>query len=62
MRLDIGYHQVYAFRLALVGRFEHGIGFAHARGIAQENLEPAASTLLLFSLDAREQFVWVRTL
>ena len=36
--LDVADHHVHALRLALVRGFQHGVGLAHAGGVAQEDL------------------------
>lgn len=52
--LDITRHHVDACRLGPVGRLQHGIGLAHAGGIAEKDLQPA-SRLCFHAADALQQ-------
>src|SRR5512147_2110277 len=59
MRFYVPCNNVNSLFLALVPRLEHGVGLAHARGIAQEYLQPAAAGPL--GLDILKQFIWIGT-
>jgi len=63
MRFDVPGDDVDAASLGGVGSLQHRVGFAHARGIAEENFEmpPAISNLVGRSVlfDCLEKKVWI---
>ena len=60
MGLDVADDYIQALSLALVSCFQHGIRFAHTRGVAQKYLKMTASGKLLLRLHLSKELVRVR--
>jgi hypothetical protein len=52
---NVANHDIHALNLALMHCPQHGISFAYASDITQENFEFAPRLLLLFCLDIGQQ-------
>ncbi len=61
MRFDIADDHIHAFSAALMRSFEHGVSLADTGRVPQENLQPAARLLRLLRLNARQEFIGIRT-
>ncbi len=59
VRFDVADDHLQPFGGALVGGFEHGVGFPHPGGIAQENLQLPALAGAFIRLDVGEELVGI---
>ena len=62
MRFDVANDNIHSAGTFALGGFEHGVGLAHAGGVAEEDLQLAAARFGFCGLHARQQCVGVRSL